>query len=60
MAATGQKVVDPRFLKTYQPDVVIIMNSIYRKEIQKDLQEMELNPMILELGINNDQNAELK
>jgi SAM-dependent methyltransferase len=57
MAATGQKIVEPQFLKTYRPDVVIIMNSIYQKEIQKDLQEMQLKPTILGLGINKHQNA---
>jgi len=47
MAGTGQEIVAPDFLKTYQPDVVIIMNPIYRKEITSDLQKMGLSPEIL-------------
>ena len=47
MAATGQEIVTPDFLKTYQPDVVIIMNPIYIEEISNDLHKMELSPEIL-------------
>lgn len=35
MAGTGQHIVPPNFLQTYQPDVVIIMNAIYQSEIQQ-------------------------
>lgn len=34
---TGKRIVGPEFLATYQPDLVIAMNPIYRQEIQKDL-----------------------
>ncbi len=47
MAATGQEIVGPEFLKTYQPDVVIIMNPIYTEEIAADLNKMGLSPEIL-------------
>ena len=47
MAGTGQKIVAPQFLQTYQPDVVIIMNPIYRDEIGRDLQNMGLSPQIM-------------
>ncbi|MCP5101264.1 MAG: SAM-dependent methyltransferase, partial [Chloroflexi bacterium] len=47
MAGTGQEIVAPDFLKTYKPDVVIIMNPIYRDEISRDLQAMGLSPEIL-------------
>ncbi|MCL4805744.1 MAG: methyltransferase domain-containing protein, partial [Anaerolineae bacterium] len=33
MAGTGQEIVAPSFLKQYRPDVVIIMNPVYREEI---------------------------
>jgi hypothetical protein len=50
VAGTGQLIVAPEFLRDYQPDIVIIMNSIYRKEIQMDLSKMGLTPEILALG----------
>lgn len=46
MAGTGQEIVDPSFLKKYQPDAVIIMNPVYREEITRDLTEMGLSPDI--------------
>ena len=49
MAATGQLIVAPDFLKEYQPDAVIIMNAIYKDEISQDLQKMGLTPEILTL-----------
>ncbi len=47
MAGTGQRIVSPEFLKDYQPDMVIIMNPIYREEICRTLQNMGLHPQIL-------------
>lgn len=47
MAGTGQEIVAPDFLKSYRPDVVIIMNPIYTTEISHDLQKMGLSPEIL-------------
>jgi FlaA1/EpsC-like NDP-sugar epimerase len=35
IAGTGQQIVPPEFLRNYQPDVVIVMNSIYKSEIQQ-------------------------
>jgi len=32
---TGQRIVPPDFLRDYHPDVIIIMNPIYRTEIQE-------------------------
>ena len=37
MAGTGQEIVTPDFLTSYQPDMVIAMNPIYKKEIQNEL-----------------------
>lgn len=42
----GKMYVQPKFLKEYQPDAVIIMNSIYKNEITKSLNEMGLYPEI--------------
>jgi len=49
MPATGQQIVPPTFLKNYRPDIVVIMNAIYRDEITRDLDAMGLNPEILTL-----------
>ena len=49
MAATGQLVVAPEFLKEYLPDAVIIMNAVYLEEIKRDLDKMGLKPEILTL-----------
>ncbi len=37
MAGSGQEIVMPDFLKEYRPDVVIVMNPIYRQEIHNEL-----------------------
>ena len=42
----GKMYVQPKFLKDYRPDAVIIMNGIYRTEITASLHEMGLNPEI--------------
>ena len=47
LAGVGQEIVGPEFLRTYQPDVVIIMNPIYCDEIQRTLHEMGLAPQVL-------------
>ena len=47
MAGTGQEIVSPDFLRTYQPDAVIIMNPVYEEEITRSLAEMGLHPEIL-------------
>jgi methyltransferase family protein/C-methyltransferase-like protein len=49
LAGTGQEIVSPEFLKDYNPDVVIIMNPIYTKEISEDLNKMGLDPIILSI-----------
>jgi hypothetical protein len=46
MAGTGQAIVAPEYLKQYRPDVVIIMNAVYRKEIQIDLHRLDCSPTI--------------
>ncbi|MGD1949697.1 MAG: hypothetical protein ACFB14_08635 [Leptolyngbyaceae cyanobacterium] len=36
----GKKIMAPDFLKSYQPDCVIVMNPIYLNEIQHSLDSM--------------------
>jgi 2-polyprenyl-3-methyl-5-hydroxy-6-metoxy-1,4-benzoquinol methylase len=47
MAGTCQEIVSPSFLQTFKPDDVIIMNPIYRHEIQRDLEAMGLTPNLM-------------
>jgi len=35
IAGTGQEIVPPEFLRNYRPDVIIVMNPIYRDEIKR-------------------------
>jgi len=49
MPMTGQRIVAPAFLSEYRPDCVIIMNPVYRAEIERSLDGMELTPAILAL-----------
>ncbi|MEM1255649.1 MAG: class I SAM-dependent methyltransferase [Cyanobacteria bacterium P01_H01_bin.21] len=44
VAGTGQRIVSPEFLQDYQPDVVLVMNSIYKNEIQQILTRLGLTP----------------
>jgi SAM-dependent methyltransferase len=43
VAGTGQKIVSPDFLREYQPDVIIIMNPIYKKEILRFMKRLGLS-----------------
>ena len=43
MAATGQRIVPPAFLADYRPDVVIVMNPIYRDEIRAELDRLRVD-----------------
>ena len=45
----GKQYVSPDFLVDYQPDVVIIMNSVYMEEIRKMLGERGLKPYLVGL-----------
>jgi SAM-dependent methyltransferase len=47
MPGTGQQVVGPESLRDYQPDFVIVMNSVYLEEIRAMLQGMDLTPTLL-------------
>jgi hypothetical protein len=53
MAGGGQEIVAPDFLRAYNPDLVIIMNPIYREEIRQDISRMGLNPKLLTVDYDN-------
>ncbi|MGQ0571077.1 MAG: class I SAM-dependent methyltransferase [Armatimonadota bacterium] len=46
MPGTGQRIVPPEFLREYKPDLVIVMNPIYREEIRQQLDHMGLTPSL--------------
>jgi SAM-dependent methyltransferase len=47
LAGTGQRIVPPEFLQKYQPDVVIVMNPIYKNEIQQLIEGLGLTSQIM-------------
>lgn len=47
IAGTGQQIVPPEFLREYQPHVVIVMNPIYRDEIQEFTKSLGLTVEVL-------------
>jgi SAM-dependent methyltransferase len=47
IAGTGQKVVSPEYLRDYQPEVVILMNPIYKSEIRRQVANLGLTPEIV-------------
>lgn len=44
---TGQEIVVPAFLSTYQPDVVIVMNPLYEAEIAGTLEQLGVEARVL-------------
>jgi hypothetical protein len=44
LARTGQKVVGPEFLRTYRPDLDVVMNPVYCEEIRHTLDQMGQSP----------------
>jgi SAM-dependent methyltransferase len=47
VAGTGQQIVLPEFLPEYQPDTVLVMNSIYKDEIRALLRQLKVSADIL-------------
>jgi SAM-dependent methyltransferase len=47
MATTGQEIIGPERLSRDKPDVVIVMNPVYKQEIEEDLQKLGLRPQVL-------------
>jgi hypothetical protein len=50
LAGTGQHIVAPEFLTTYKPDIVFIMNPIYRAEIDATLKSLGVVAELIPLG----------
>ncbi|MBE9138111.1 methyltransferase domain-containing protein [Nodosilinea sp. LEGE 07088] len=46
----GKEIKPPSFLKDYSPNRIIVMNSIYRDEIQKMLDDMNVQAEIIAMG----------
>jgi SAM-dependent methyltransferase len=46
MPGTGHEVVSPEALKEVRPDVVVVMNAIYEREIREQLASMGLSPTL--------------
>jgi hypothetical protein len=44
---TGQRIIDPTELRELQPDVIILMNELYRQEIMSQTAGLGLNPEFL-------------
>lgn len=49
LAGTGQEIVPPEFLTGYRPDLVVLMNPIYREEVSARLRQLALAPRLLAL-----------
>jgi threonine dehydrogenase-like Zn-dependent dehydrogenase len=47
MATTGQEIIGPQRLTEQEPEVVVVMNPIYKQEIEADLQKLGLSPEVL-------------
>jgi len=47
LAKTGIKIVGPSVLYDYRPDVVIVMNPVYREEIAGELTKLGLAPEVI-------------
>jgi SAM-dependent methyltransferase len=45
---TGQQIVPPDFLKDYRPDTIILMNRIYRQEIQHLMKNLGLTAKFMD------------
>jgi SAM-dependent methyltransferase len=48
LPGTGQKIVAPDFLQEFQPQVVILMNPIYRNEVEAQLKGLGIAAEVLE------------
>jgi len=42
LAGTAQQIVDPAFLRNYQPTLVVVMNEIYQDEIRARLRDLDV------------------
>src|SRR5205823_329598 len=44
VSGSGEKIMAPSFLETYQPDVILLTNRNYRDEVARQVQELGLHP----------------
>lgn len=49
LAGTGHPIVRPEALRELRPDVVVVVNAIYREEVAADLQRLGLAPLLFTL-----------
>lgn len=49
LPGSGLPIVGPEFLREYAPEMVVIMNPLYRQEIERDLQQLGLTPELVTL-----------
>jgi SAM-dependent methyltransferase len=47
VSGTGQRIVAPAYLKHYQPDYVVVMNDIYKDEIERTLGTMKIESDVM-------------
>jgi hypothetical protein len=47
VAGAGQEIVPPEFLRTYRPDLIVMMNPIYAGEIRSTVEALGLQPEYL-------------
>jgi hypothetical protein len=47
VTGTGQRIVHPGFLRDYDPDVVLVMNRLYLREIRHELESLNVNPELV-------------
>lgn len=45
----GQEILAPEALTTYRPDLIVLMNAIYRDEVARDLERLGLAPEVVAL-----------
>lgn len=45
---SGQEIIAPDFLVDYQPDVVVLMNPIYKREVELKLEEMKVKALVMD------------
>lgn len=45
---SGQEIIAPHLLMDYQPDVVVLMNPIYKREVELKLEEMKVKAMVID------------
>lgn len=49
MPGSGQEIVAPEVMEDYQPDVVILMNPMYQREVKARLEEMKVNALLMDV-----------